>query len=243
LSLEPTQVRISLVDTTNMPDAGSASASRLTYIAGNALIQACHLAQEKWQQVLREETGQDRITAEYTYYALDKRPTTNFDPETGQCDPFYSYSFGTQIAEVEVDVDTGEVEVLKVWAATDAGRVVNPQMTFGQVAGGIHMGLGYALMEQFIQQEGQVRTGRLSEYYIPSIRDMPRGLVSRDVEVPDPTGPFGAKGLGEITLVTTAPAILNAIYDAVQVRIPRLPATAEEVWWAMHKPAARTQGA
>ncbi len=111
--------------------------------------------------------------------------------------------------------------------------IFNPQTTFGQVAGGVHMGVGYALMEEFIQEDGQVRTGRLSEYYVPTVRDMPLELDSRIVEVPDPTGPFGAKGLGEITLVTTAPAVLNAIYDAVGVRIPNLPATPERVWREM----------
>ena len=235
LELEPTQVRVAVVDTAVVPDSGSASASRLTYIVGNAVIEACRKAEAQRRQVLREETGEDLISAEHTYYAREKRPTTNFDPETGQCNPYISYSFGTQIALIEVDVDTGEVEVLKVWAATDAGRVINPQATFGQVAGGVHMGLGYALMEQFIQQDGQVRTGRLSEYFMPTIRDMPKELDSRNVEVPDPTGPFGAKGLGEITLVTTAPAILNAIHDAVGVRIPDLPATSEKVWRAMRQ--------
>jgi CO/xanthine dehydrogenase Mo-binding subunit len=238
LSLQLGQVRVAQVDTATAQDAGSASASRLTYIAGNALLGACRIATEKWQRVLRDETGENLVSAEHTYYALDKRPTTDFDPETGQCNPFYSYSFGAQVALVEVDVDTGEVEVLKLWAATDAGRVMNPQTTFGQVAGGVHMGVGWALMEQYIQQDGRPRTGRFSEYYFPSIRDMPAELISRNVEVPDPTGPFGAKGLGEITLVPTAPAILNAIHDAVQVRIPSLPATAEKVWQAMQQRTA-----
>ena len=233
LDLDPLKINVLLVDTADVPDAGSASASRLTYIAGNAVLGACKIAHETWQQALREEKGQDLIAAEYTFHALQERPTTNFDPETGQCDPFYSYSFGTQIALIEVDVNTGEVDILKVWAATDAGRVINPQMTFGQVAGGIHMGVGYALMEDFVQKDARALSSRFSEYYIPSIRDMPRELSSHNVEVPDPTGPFGAKGLGEITTASIAPAILNAIYDAVKVRVHSLPATSEKVWRAM----------
>ncbi len=233
LHLQLDQVQISVVDTAHVPDGGSASASRLTYIAGNALLRACAQAQQQWEDVLRQETGQDVITATYTHHPLRERPTTSFDPETGQCNPYYSYSFGTQVVLLEVDSETGEVQILKVWAATDAGHVFNPQTTFGQVAGGVHMGVGYALMEEFIQEDGQVRTGRLSEYYVPTVRDMPLELDSRIVEVPDPTGPFGAKGLGEITLVTTAPAVLNAIYDAVGVRIPNLPATPERVWREM----------
>lgn len=235
LKLDPDQIRIKLIDTAIVPDAGSTSASRLTYIAGNAVIEACKIASEKLQQIMREEREECKVTGEYEYHALEKRPTSAFFPETGQCNPFYSYSFCTQIALIEVDIDTGEVDILKVWAATDAGRVINPDMTFGQVAGGIHMGVGYALMEEYVQNQGQILSRRLSEYFIPSIMDMPKELISQIVEVPDPTGPFGAKGLGEITTVAIAPAILNALFDAVQVRIPCLPATPEVVWRAMQQ--------
>jgi CO/xanthine dehydrogenase Mo-binding subunit len=233
LGIEPAQVRISLVDTSRVPDAGSASASRHTYASGNAVLRVCRMAYERYRQALRDETGERRISASYTFHARDERPTTPFDPETGQCEPHVSYSCGTQVALVEVDVETGEVEVLKMWAATDCGRVINPAMVYGQVAGGVHMGVGYALMEHYVQQGGIARTRHLSEYAIPSIGDMPGELVNVDVEVPDPTGPFGAKGLGETPTLPTAPAIMNAIADAVGVRITRLPATPERVWRAL----------
>jgi len=97
----------------------------------------------------------------------------------------------------------------------------------------VHMGLGYVLMEEFIQQEGLPKTRRFSEYHIPTALDMPRQIVPIIVEVPDPTGPYGAKGAGEMTTLPTAPAVLNAIYDAVGVRLVQLPATAERVWLAM----------
>jgi len=216
-----------------VPDAGSSSASRHVYASGNAVLQACRLAREKWQQALREETGETRIAASFTFHGRDARPTTPFHPETGQCEPHISYSFGSQIALVEVDVETGEVEVLKMWASNNAGRIVNPGMAFGQVAGGVHMGIGYALTEHFVQEAGLPRTRRFSEYAIPSICDMPGRLIDVPVEVVDPSGPFGATGLGETPTLPTAPAILNAIADAVGVRITRLPASPERVWRAI----------
>ena len=102
-------------------------------------------------------------------------------------------------------------------------------MVLGQIGGGVHMGLGYALTEEFIQQKGLVRTRKFAEYQIPTVLDMPPEIVPIIVEVPDPTGPYGAKGLGEMTTLPTAPAVLNAIHDAVGVRLERLPATAERV--------------
>lgn len=235
LGVDVGAVRVNLVDTAKVPDAGSASASRHTYASGNAVAGACRLAYEKWQEALREETGERHINASYTFHARQARPTTPFDPETGQCEPHVAYSFGTQVALVEVDIETGEVELLKMWAATDCGRVINPAMSFGQVAGGIHMGVGYALMEDFVQQEGVARTRRFSEYAIPTALDMPAELESIDVEVPDPTGPFGAKGLGETPTLSTAPAICNAIAHATGARITALPASPERVWRALKR--------
>lgn len=233
LKVDPARVRIALVDTARVPDAGSSSASRHVYCSGNAVLGACRLAYDRWQKALREESGEWTVRTAYTFRGRDLRPTTPYDPLTGRCEPHISYSFGTQIALVEVDIETGEVELLKMWASTDVGRVINPPMVFGQVAGGVHMGVGYALTEHFIQQEGYVRTRRLSEYAIPTVLDMPRELVNIDVEVPDPTGPFGAKGLGETPTLPTAPAILNAIAHAVGVRITTPPATPERVWRAL----------
>lgn len=233
LGVEPARVRLNLVDTARVPDAGSSSASRHTYASGNAVRGACRLAHERWQQVLREETGERHIHAAYTFHGREGRPTTPYDPETGQCEPHISYSFGSQVALVEVDTETGEVEVLKMWASNDCGRVINPPMAFGQVAGGVHMGIGYALTEHFIQEGGRARTRRFSEYAIPSILDMPAEFVSIDVEVPDPTGPYGAKGLGETPTLATAPAVLNAIADATGVRLNALPASPERVWRAL----------
>jgi len=234
------RVELAPLDTAEVPDAGSSSASRHVYMSGNAVMRACLEAKAKREAVLRAETGERHIEAEYTFRGRSARATTPYDPETGQCEPHISYGYATQIALVEVDTETGEVEVLKMWAAHDVGRAVNPEMVMGQIGGGVHMGLGYALMEEFIQQEGVVRTRKLAEYLIPTVFDMPPEIVPIIIEVPDPTGPYGAKGVGEMTTLPTAAAILNAIHDAVGVRLDRLPATAERVLMAMKRqPAAR----
>ncbi len=233
LGIDYAKVRVALVDTSVVPDAGSSSASRHVYISGNAVMRACQEALHKREAALRDETGEKHVVGKYEYHGRSVRPTTPYDPETGMCDPHISYGYAAQIALVEVDVETGETEVLEVWAAQDVGKAINPGMVKGQAGGGVHMGLGYALTEEFIQKEGLVKTRRFSEYHIPTTADMPHELETIIVEVPDPTGPFGAKGVGEMTTLPTAPAILSAIHDAVGVWIDNLPATAEKVWRAM----------
>ena len=156
-------------------------------------------------------------------------PTVAMDPETGQGKPFNTYVYATQIAEVDVDDETGEVEVLRIVAAHDCGTAINPMLVEGQVEGGISMGIGFALQEEILfDKAGRQLNPNLTNYIMPTSLDMP------DIEVDivdsyDPTGPFGAKGVGEPTSVPTAAAILNAIHNAVGVRITSLPATAEKV--------------
>jgi CO/xanthine dehydrogenase Mo-binding subunit len=229
------KVDIALVDTAGVPDGGSCSASRHTYMSGNAVMAACRLAKEKWQAALRAEEGKTHIEARYTFHGRDARPTTSLDPETGMCDPHISYGYATQIALVEVDAETGEVGLFKLYSAHDVGRAVNPQMIEGQIGGGVHMAEGYALMEEYIQQQGVVKTRKFSEYFIPTVLDMPRELVPIIIEVPDPTGPYGATGVGEMTTLPSAPAIISAIHDATGVWVEELPATAEKVLLGMKK--------
>jgi len=235
LGIDIGRVRMIFMDTAEVPNAGSSSASRQTFVSGNAVLQACTQVLEKYQEVLRAEEGETVVRAEVVYHARDAMPTTNYDPETGLCEPHISYSYGTQAALVEVDEETGEVEVLKMTASTDVGRVIHPANVFGQVAGGLHMGVGYALTEEFLQVEGQIKSRGFTEYQIPTIRDMPGELVNRNVEERDPTGPFGATGLGETPTLPTAPAIANAIHDATGAWIDELPVTAEKVYWAMKR--------
>ena len=156
-------------------------------------------------------------------------PTVPLDPETSQGKPFSTYVYATQIAEVDVDDQTGEVEVLRIVAAHDCGTPVNPMLVEGQVEGGIAMGVGFALQEEILFDAiGGQLNGNLTNYIVPTSLDAPEIEVAI-VESYDPTGPFGAKGVGEPTSVPTAAAILNAIHDAVGVRLTTLPATAERV--------------
>lgn len=134
----------------------------------------------------------------------------------------FAFSFAAQVAEVEVNTLTGEVSVLSVIAATDVGRALNPLGLQGQVEGGVMMGIGNALIEEFIVAEGYVFTDCMARYRIPSIIHTPR-IKSILVEHPTSTGPYGAKGIGEIVSIPTTPAITNAIYNAVGVRVDHIP--------------------
>jgi nicotinate dehydrogenase medium molybdopterin subunit len=167
--------------------------------------------------------------------------TVALDKETGQGKPFGTYVYATQIAEVEVDDETGEIEVLRIVASHDCGTAINPMLVEGQVEGGVSMGVGFAIHEEILfNDKGVQMNPNLTNYIMPTSLDMPEVEVDI-VDNYDPSGPFGAKGVGEPTLVPTAAAIANAIYDAVGVRIKTLPATAEKVHAAMKAKRAGQQ--
>ena len=155
-------------------------------------------------------------------------PTTPLDAD-GQGTPYAAYAFAAQAALVEVDTALGTVKVLRIAAAHDVGRAVNPTQVEGQIHGGIAQGLGLALMEEYLPG----RTDNLHDYLIPTIGDIPP-IETLLIERPDPIGPFGAKGVGEPALVATAPAILGAIHHATGARITRVPATPDRVLAALH---------
>jgi CO/xanthine dehydrogenase Mo-binding subunit len=159
---------------------------------------------------------------------------TSLHPETGEATPWQSYVFGAQVAEVEVDDDTGEVQVLGVWAAHDVGRVVNPQQVEGQIEGAVVMAVGHALMEEYVQVDGRTTTAGFAKYILPTALDIPH-VTSVLIDEPDPKTPLGVKGIGEPAITPTAAAIVNAIHDAVGVRITRLPATPERVMEALRE--------
>lgn len=157
----------------------------------------------------------------------------NTDKETGQGDkPVAYWTFGAQGVEIEVDMETGQIEVIKIAAAYDAGKAINPQLCRGQIEGGIVQGIGSALLEQQIMHEGKVLNHNFVDYKIPAVRDVPK-MTIRLIEVPEETGPYGARGVGEPCMVPTAPAIANAIYDATGIRINSLPLSAEKVFDAI----------
>lgn len=148
--------------------------------------------------------------------------------------PWQAYVFGAQVAEVEVDTVTGEVQVLGIWAAHDVGRAVNPQGVEGQIEGGVVQALGQGLMEDYKLVDGHTSTHGFAKYILPTALDVPK-INSIIIEDPDPIGPLGVKGIGEPAMVPTIPAVMNAIYDAVGVRITSLPATPEKVLMAIRE--------
>jgi CO/xanthine dehydrogenase Mo-binding subunit len=166
----------------------------------------------------------------YEYWA----PATKPLGEGG--DMHFAFSFAAQAAEVEVNTITGQVRVVRVISTNDVGQIINALALNGQVEGGVMMGLGNALTEHFIVKDGYVVTDRLSRYRMPSIVNTPE-ITSIVVEHPTKEGPYGAKGVGEIVSIPTTPAITNAIYNAVGVRVDRLPVDQEQILWAIHKVA------
>jgi xanthine dehydrogenase molybdenum-binding subunit len=144
-----------------------------------------------------------------------------------------TYIFGTQGAEVEVDLETGKVKVLQFVAAHDVGKVINPQTIKGQIYGGIVQGLGYALCEEYRTDKGKNLNPNFLDYKILSARDIDFPIHVTCIETNDLEGPYGAKGVGEPGLVPTAPAISNAVYDATGIRMKDLPITPEKVLFAL----------
>jgi CO/xanthine dehydrogenase Mo-binding subunit len=161
-------------------------------------------------------------------FGWHKSPRTTWDEATGQGDAYFTFVYGANIAEVEVDVETGRVEVLKVTAAHDVGRAISPAMVRSQIYGGVAMGMGYGILERFGIDDGIPTSWNLDEYLIATAVDMP-DVETVLVENPDPLGPFGAKSVGEPATEITAPAITNAIAHALGRRIRELPADLEMV--------------
>ena len=213
-------------DSATMGNSGSVSASRMTFMSGNAIRGAAEVALKKWKAEERPAIG------EYKYLAPR---TTQFDTETGYSTPNFAYAFVAQAAEVEVDTETGHVHVLRFVSADDVGQAINPALVEGQVEGAVVQAHGYAVLEDFKMKDGRVLTDQLSTYLIPTIWDIPEKVETVLVEVPDPNGPWGARGLGELPFLTVAPVIGAAIHDATGVWIDEFPFTPERVLRALGK--------
>lgn len=250
----PGYVRVLLSDTDLTPDGGPTTASRQTYVSGNAARMAAQVLHQAISSTLAEkhdcppqevhfEEGLVRLNGnslpmEEVYREMKEEgrsPRALYEywaPSTGPLgdggDMHFAYSFAAQAAEVEVNTNTGEVEVLNVIVANDVGKALNPLGLQGQVEGGVVMGLGNALTEHFIVDKGRVVTDRLARYRMPSIVQTPQ-IHSIVVEHPTQDGPYGAKGVGELSSIPTTPAITNAIYNAVGVRFDKLPVDQEEI--------------
>ncbi len=214
------KVTLMTSDSASMGNPGSASASRMTLMAGNALKGAGEAALAKW------EAEERPAIVEYTYRAPK---TTPFDKESGYSTPNFAYAYVAQAVELEVDTETGFIKILRVVSADDVGQAINPALVEGQIEGGVVQAQGYALMENFITREGYVLTDQLSTYLIPTILDIPEAVVSVIVEVPNPIGPWGARGLGELPFLPLAAAIAAAVQDATGVWFDDFPLTPERV--------------
>lgn len=227
LGIPVERVRLIPSDTATSPgSSGSASASRMTFMAGNAVRGAAAAALEMWRAEERP------AVAEYTYLAPK---TTPFDPETGYGTPNFAYGYVAGAVEVEVDTETGEIRIPRVVCADDVGKAINPQQVEGQIEGGFVMGLGWATVENFIVRDGHILTDRLSTYLIPTALDVPGRVDSIIVERPDPRGPWGARGVGEMPLLPAAPALIAAVHDATGVWFHEFPLTPERVWKGLRR--------
>ena len=250
LGVAPEKIRLISGDTGLTPDAGKTSASRQTFVSGKACeLAALDLRRQLFVLAgapldlaadasvrLRIANGEVAIeTLSGTHIcSLNQLAdggdgsvlmgSGRFDPVTtpldkdGQGNPYACYGFATQVALVEVDIELGLTRVLKIAAAHDVGRAINPQQVEGQIHGGTAQGIGLALMEEFIPG----RTENLHDYLIPTVGDMPE-MIAMIIEDPAPDGPFGAKGVGEPALISTAPAIFGGIFKATGVRVHKIP--------------------
>lgn len=241
-------------DTALTPDAGKTSASRQTFVSGRAAKAAAEALRANilrranagegallaldGSSVVVSDRGQttriDLATLPHDAFGHALSSEATYDPPTSKLDangqgaPYALYGYGAQMVELEVDRALGTVKLLKITAAHDVGRAINPMLAQGQIEGGIAQGIGLALMEEYLPG----RTENLHDYLIPTFGDVPP-IESLLIEVPDPEGPFGAKGLGEHVLIPTAPAILNAIRHATGAEITRVPALPHRVLEAL----------
>lgn len=207
-------------DTVTSENSGSVSASRMTFMAGNAIKGACELALSRW----RAEERPACATYEY-------RPprTTPFDPQTGRSEPNFAYGYVAEAVTLEVDTETGQIQILEVICADDVGHAINPQQVLGQVEGAVVQASGYSILENFVQKDGFVQTTQLSTYLIPSVLDIPEKVESLILEYPDPNGPYGVRGMGEMPFLPIAPAVMAAVHAATGVWFYEFPLIPERV--------------
>jgi CO/xanthine dehydrogenase Mo-binding subunit len=220
LDLPMEKIELISTDTAHVKDSGSVSASRMTFFIGNAIKEGAEQALEMW-------ANEDRpVHIDHTYWP---HQTTAPDPETGQCDPNVAYAYTAQAVEVVVDTETGHVKIEKIYCAIDVGKAINPQQVIGQIQGGLVQSVGYAVMENFIEKEGRVLTPSLSTYLVPTVLDIPAEMDIMVLEIPDPRGPWGARGLGEVMNMCLAPAVSAAVHDATGSWFDHFPLVPEDV--------------
>ena len=251
-------------DTSSITDGGPTVASRGTLVGGNAVLDAAHQIKTMMEPVIGKLIGKSKqgflfykdtiqnprtkkeisfaeaVTAchnERLYlYALGiwRGPKVGWDEEKGRGDAYFTYVYGCNATEVEIDAETGKVKVLYAVGAHDVGRAINPQMLVGQIQGGMVMGMGQALFEEVKSEAGVIQNTNLNKYKIPRTTDTPP-MDAVIVQNPDPSGPWGAKSIGEPTNELMAGAIANAVFNATGVRIRSLPVRPETIIQGLQK--------
>ena len=215
-------------DTATSGDAGSASASRLTWMSGNAILGAAEEAEKAWRDGQRPAVGRFRFVPP---------PTEALDPVDGSCVPNFSYGYVAQHVELTVDTGTGHIRVDRVVSAHDVGKAINPQLVVGQIEGAVIQAHGYALSENLRSEEGRLQNTRLSTYLMPGIGDIPTTVDSVVLELADPLGPWGARGMAEMGMIPYAPAVTAALHDATGVWFDSFPLTPDRVLAGLHRAA------
>ena len=217
-------VRGHFSDTATTGDSGSVSASRMTFMAGNSILGAAEEAEKAWRDGERPAIGTFRYTPP---------PTETLDPITGEGQPNFSYGYMAQAVEVSVDVETGHIRVDRVTSTHDVGRAINPSLVRGQIEGAVVQAHGYVLSEDLVVTDGRIQNPRLSGYLIPGIGDIPEHVESVIMELADPIGPWGARGMAEMPYMTYAPAVIAAVHDATGVWFDAFPLTPSRVLAAL----------
>jgi CO/xanthine dehydrogenase Mo-binding subunit len=214
------RVRVVPSDTATSGDSGSTSASRMTFMAGNAIRGAAELALAAWQNEDRPAVG---------HYRYVPPVTTPYDAATGVSNPNFAYGYVAEVVDLLVDVETGHIYLEQVVCADDVGRAINPQQIEGQIEGAVVQATGYAVTEDLQVKEGRILNPHLSTYLIPGVLDIPGRVESVIVEEPDPLGPWGARGMAEMPFIPLAPAIIAALHNATGIWFNEIPLTPARV--------------
>lgn len=214
------KVEVIVSDTAETGDSGSSSASRMTFMAGNAIREAAEKALEKWDDEDRPAIAHTRFTP---------RATEPLDYVTGKGDGNITFGYVAQYVELAVDIETGHIMVERVVSTNDVGKALNPQQVEGQIEGAVVQAYGYAVTENLRVENGRILNPRFSTYLIPGIRDIPERVDSVILEIPDPQGPWGARGMAEMPFIPLAPAITAALHDATGVWFDAFPLTPNRV--------------
>mgnify|MGYP003943800241 CR=1 FL=1 len=220
LDVDVEMIDLQPTDTANTGSSGSSSASRMTFMIGNAVRGAAEEALKHWRAEERP------AKADYTYLAPK---TTQIDAETGYGHPNFSYGYAAIAAEVAVDLQTGLSHYPLIVCANDVGQAINPRLVEGQVEGGVVQAFGWATTEHFVERDGRPLSNTFSTYLMPTIEDIPDRVMSILIENPEVHGPWGARGMGEMPFIAVASALHHALRHATGVWYNRFPFNSERI--------------